>query len=68
MALMAKVTYLPIKGSHDVEVYLDSRHAGTIFRRDNGTFYYQPKGTDVTSREYPTLDAMKASLEGGSSN
>ena len=69
---MANVTYKPVeadwKGATPLvpllEVYLDGAYAGTIFRRSDGAYFYQPRGTETTSMDYPTLDAMKASLEG----
>jgi hypothetical protein len=76
MAVMANVTYKPVEPSlrwneasgfvPTLKVYLDGTRAGTIFRRNGapGGYFYRPKGTDTTSRDYPTLDELKASLQG----
>jgi hypothetical protein len=76
MAPVENVTYKPVEPSlrwneasgyiPKLKVYLDGSRAGTIFRRngDAGAYFYRPKGTDTTGKDYPTLDAMKASLEG----
>jgi hypothetical protein len=74
MALMAKVTYAPLeRGRRDkpigpqpeLAVLLDDKRVGTIFRRPGAVVYfYKPLTGDAESMDYPTLDAMKASLEG----
>jgi hypothetical protein len=65
MALMAKITYKPIDPQPVVVVYLDGKRVGTIYRTcDPEGYFYQPLSSDVRSKSYPTLDAMKASLEG----
>jgi hypothetical protein len=75
MALMANVTYKPVRPSLRwneaspsvpvLRVFLDGSHAGTIFRRNGapGGYYYRPRGTDTSSKLYPTLDELKASLQ-----
>jgi hypothetical protein len=73
---MANITYKPVEPSLRwneakpfmplLKVYRDGSRAGTIFRRNGapGGYFYQPKGTERTSKDYPTLDELKASLEG----
>jgi hypothetical protein len=73
MALMGKTTYQPVEADWNgasplvpkLEVYRDGGYAGTIFRRNTapGGYFYQPKGTDTTSKLYSTLDELKASLQ-----
>ena len=72
MALMAtityvkgKITYQPLPSQPVLEVHLDGKHVGTIFRRnDREAYFYRPLNGIYPSRDYPTLDAIKASLEG----
>jgi hypothetical protein len=69
---LAHITYKPVEADWNgasrlvplLEVYLDGAFAGTIFRRTGSGFFYQPWGTDTTSKVYPSLDELKASLEG----
>jgi hypothetical protein len=45
-------------------VYLDDKYVGIIYRRyDREAYFYRPLKGIVDSMDYPTLDAMKASLE-----
>jgi hypothetical protein len=76
MALTTNVTYKPVEPSlhwneasgfvPKLKVYLDGARAGTIFRRNGppGGYFYRPNGTDTTSKVYPTLDELQASLQG----
>jgi hypothetical protein len=74
MALMANITFKPVEADWVgaspftplLEVYLDGRYAGTIFRRDGAPsrYFYQPRGNTTPSKDYPTLDELKASLQG----
>jgi hypothetical protein len=71
---MANVTYKPSEEDWDhktpsvpqLEVYRDGAYAGTIFRRHSAPFayFYQPNDTCKISKDYATLDELKASLEG----
>jgi hypothetical protein len=48
-----------------LEFYLDGRRRGTIFRKIELEVYFcKPLSANAQSKDYPTLDAMKASLEG----
>jgi hypothetical protein len=71
MALMANITYAPApavrsKDHPMLDVFLDGAYAGTIFRRSGPreAFYYRPKRTMATSKDYRTIDELKASLQG----
>ena len=68
---MANITYTPAPAvrskDHPVlDVLIDGVYAGMIFRRSGPleAFYYRPKRTMMTSKDYRTLDELKAALEG----
>jgi hypothetical protein len=48
-----------------LDVFLDGEYAGTIFRRSgpHEAFYYRPKRTMMTSKDYRTLDRAEGFAE-----
>jgi hypothetical protein len=64
---MDGIKYTVVKGTHDLRVFLDGKHVGTIeqrFEEKAGTVYqYFPKGHTDGGEVFPTLLEVKRSLE-----
>lgn len=47
-----------------INVYLNKRHVGNIFKNDEGYFFSALYGITSMGETFPTIDDVKKSLEG----
>lgn len=61
---MTDITYQIDRDDSTVtKVYLDKKLVGCIIEFSN-SFYYQPKDTKIKGESFPTIRAVKRSIEG----